>query len=224
MDKKQCHSLILLPSSALEKLGAGPKMILDGIVSDALALLQATQRPSVTNHHFDLKSDRGPIEKDIISSDDMMDGITMAGYHIERGARTFAAYAKAMIDDLGDGVKPYLKSWYLAIKLDPISAAFQGMDSAEMIEDFDLNAELISTDNRQIINEESINPDTYTEFKKLIFPAIDEINVEEFEIIKFMNTLSRLVKDNFGDDTVIRMKPYVIQFVRDVQDGFIWLN
>jgi hypothetical protein len=42
----------------------------------------------------------------------MLDGITLAGYHIEKGARTFAAYAKAMIDDLGESVKPYLKSWY----------------------------------------------------------------------------------------------------------------
>lgn len=46
----------------------------------------------------------------------MMDGITLAGYHIEKGARTFAAYARAMVDDLGDGVKPYLKSFYNALR------------------------------------------------------------------------------------------------------------
>lgn len=49
----------------------------------------------------------------------MLDGITLAGYHIEKGARTFAAYAKAMIGDLGDAVKPYLKSWYAAVSMDP---------------------------------------------------------------------------------------------------------
>jgi len=41
MDEKQSHSLILRPSSALEKLGAGPKAIMDGMVSDALALVQS---------------------------------------------------------------------------------------------------------------------------------------------------------------------------------------
>lgn len=51
-------------------------------------------------------------------------GITLAGYHIEKGARTFAAYARAMLADLGDGVKPYLKSWYAAVSLDPRAAGF----------------------------------------------------------------------------------------------------
>ncbi len=54
----------------------------------------------------------------------LMDGITLAGYHIEQGARTFTAYAKAMIEDLGDGVKPYLKSWYMAISFDPRASSF----------------------------------------------------------------------------------------------------
>lgn len=39
-------------------------------------------------------------------------GTEMAVYHIEKGARKFAAYAKAMIADLGDAVRPYLKSFY----------------------------------------------------------------------------------------------------------------
>lgn len=46
-------------------------------------------------------------------------GITLAGYHIERGARTFAAYAKAMVADLGDYVKPHLASWYEAARRYP---------------------------------------------------------------------------------------------------------
>jgi Na+-translocating ferredoxin:NAD+ oxidoreductase RnfG subunit len=54
----------------------------------------------------------------------LIDGVTLSGYHIEKGARTFAAYAKAMIADLGDKVRPYLKSWYMAVKFDPRSAEF----------------------------------------------------------------------------------------------------
>ncbi|MFN5348823.1 MAG: hypothetical protein ACK5A0_04700, partial [Polaromonas sp.] len=54
-------------------------------------------------------------------------GLTLAGYHIEKGARTFAAYAKAMIADLGDDVKPYLKSWYAGIAYDPRAAGLAGM-------------------------------------------------------------------------------------------------
>lgn len=39
-------------------------------------------------------------------------GTEMAVYHIENGARKFAEYAKAMIVDLGDTIRPYLKSFY----------------------------------------------------------------------------------------------------------------
>ena len=46
-------------------------------------------------------------------------GITLAGYHVEAGARGFAAYAKAMLDDLGDTVRPFLRSWYEALRYYP---------------------------------------------------------------------------------------------------------
>jgi hypothetical protein len=46
-------------------------------------------------------------------------GITLAGYHIEKGARSFAAYARAMIGDLGEGVRPYLRSWYEGVRYYP---------------------------------------------------------------------------------------------------------
>ncbi len=66
-------------------------------------------------------------------------GITLAGYHIEKGARTFAAYAKAMTEDLGDMVKPYLKSWYMGVKYDPRAADFDGMSTAGDVEAFNVN-------------------------------------------------------------------------------------
>lgn len=67
-------------------------------------------------------------------------GITLAGYHIERGARTFAAYAQAMLADLGETVRPYLKSWYMGVKYDPRSAALDGLDSAATVEATDVDA------------------------------------------------------------------------------------
>ena len=39
-------------------------------------------------------------------------GTEMAAYHIEAGARKFADYATHMIADLGDAIRPYLKSFY----------------------------------------------------------------------------------------------------------------
>lgn len=64
----------------------------------------------------------------------MQAGITLAGYHIERGARTFAAFAKAMLADLGEDVRPYLKSWYMGVKYDPRAVGFDGMSTGGEVE------------------------------------------------------------------------------------------
>lgn len=72
---------------------------------------------------------RGGIDPDLMAA-----GITLAGWHIEKGARKFAAYAKAMIEDMGEEVRPHLKSWYMGVKYDPRAAGFDGMDSAATVD------------------------------------------------------------------------------------------
>jgi hypothetical protein len=42
----------------------------------------------------------------------LIDGMTIAGAYIESGVRKFSDYARAMVDDFGDGVKPYLLSFW----------------------------------------------------------------------------------------------------------------
>lgn len=54
-------------------------------------------------------------------------GTQAAVFHIEAGARRFADYARAMIGDFGDWVKPYLPMWYVAAKRYPGLNA-EGMD------------------------------------------------------------------------------------------------
>ena len=39
-------------------------------------------------------------------------GTEMAVYHIEKGARKFADFVRSMVADLGDAIRPYLKSFY----------------------------------------------------------------------------------------------------------------
>src|SRR3990172_4512830 len=53
----------------------------------------------------------------------LIHGATIAGYHIEKGARTFAAYSKAMVEDLGEKIKPYLKMLYNAVRDHPDAEA-----------------------------------------------------------------------------------------------------
>ncbi len=42
----------------------------------------------------------------------LVDGMTIAGAYIESGVRKFSDYAKAMVEDFGEGVKPYLLSFW----------------------------------------------------------------------------------------------------------------
>jgi hypothetical protein len=65
-------------------------------------------------------------------------GITLAGYHIEAGARSFVEYAKAMVADLGDMARPYLRSWYEAVRYYPGFDA-QGMTPAAETDQIEKN-------------------------------------------------------------------------------------
>ena len=59
-------------------------------------------------------------------------GIELAGYYIEGGARAFADYAAKMVGDLGEAAKPYLRSWYEAVRYYPGFDA-TGMSTPEEI-------------------------------------------------------------------------------------------
>src|SRR5690606_6356569 len=71
----------------------------------------------------------------------LMDGMTIAGAYIEAGVRSFSDYAKRMIEDLGDGVKPYLLSFWEAARNYP-GLDTEGMTSVE--ESKRLHAELMT--------------------------------------------------------------------------------
>lgn len=77
-------------------------------------------------------------------------GTEMAVYHIEKGARKFKAYASAMIADLGDAIRPYLKSFYNAVRDMPEAEAaglVADMDSYDEVRSVDIaNFDKLSID------------------------------------------------------------------------------
>lgn len=56
----------------------------------------------------------------------MLAGFTLAGYHIEQGARNYSEFSQAMITDLGESIRPYLPVFYESIRHYP------GFDSSGM--------------------------------------------------------------------------------------------
>lgn len=71
----------------------------------------------------------------------MQAGISVAGYHLEAGARKFAAFAKAMIEDLGGNIKPYLKSFYNGVRDLPGVDFTKEMDDYGTVSGYDLDKE-----------------------------------------------------------------------------------
>jgi hypothetical protein len=53
-------------------------------------------------------------------------GMMLAGFHIEAGARKFSDFAKAMVGDIGENIRPYLRSFYESVRHYP------GFDNAGM--------------------------------------------------------------------------------------------
>lgn len=67
-------------------------------------------------------------------------GAEMAAYHIEAGARKFADFAKRMIEDLGDSIRPYLKSFYQGARYMPgMETLSAQMDDPNSVNNFDIN-------------------------------------------------------------------------------------
>ena len=58
------------------------------------------------------------------------DGVMIAGGYIEVGVRKFGDYAKAMVEAMGDGIKPYLLSFYEGVRHFP-GVDRDGMDTPD---------------------------------------------------------------------------------------------
>ena len=65
----------------------------------------------------------------------MPDAIIVGMYHVEAGVRKFADFAKAVIEDIGENVKPYLASAYMAARNDPQLRQFRAeFDTQETVD------------------------------------------------------------------------------------------
>lgn len=81
----------------------------------------------------------------------LVDGMTIAGAYIESGVRNFKSYAKLMMDDFGDGIKPYLLSFWEGARNYP------GLDSTGMTsaaESATLNDEM-TQNNGKVVDDEN---------------------------------------------------------------------
>ena len=262
MTGKDSNALVVRAASGIQATGQGPKGILSGMVGDALALARHSGRAMVTKRPFGAYEFS---ENNVISADHtlvdqlssgidpkmMRDGINLVCFHIKSGAYTFAALTKAMIDDLGDGVKPYLKSWYMAVKYDLGAKNFYHMDDAATVEAF--NFEILTSDfdtegsgspeelinqsgvykyKPELLQDAAISPfeeDIYTQVKPLLLTIVQAmheisfINSTLWDIREAMKTVAPMLIEQLGIEPDIAQKitPYINRFIFDVDSKLI---
>lgn len=85
-------------------------------------------------------------------------GAEMAAYHIEAGARKFEDYAKRMIMDMGDAIRPYLKSFYDGVKRFPgiDDSLLKEMTPYDELDKIDVNSITLNEDEQTEANTEAI--------------------------------------------------------------------
>ncbi|MDD4852971.1 MAG: PLxRFG domain-containing protein [Acinetobacter towneri] len=128
-------------------------------------------------------------------------GTELAVYHIERGARKFAALAKNIANDLDvsvEKIRPYLRSWYNGARdmMEDMGADIQGMDSAETV-----RAELAKLDNPQ---QQSNTVQSKTE--TVVTPA-----GREFEVRHKVVEASDLITSNLDSGAINAEYPQALQ-------------
>ena len=85
-------------------------------------------------------------------------GAEMAAYHIEAGARKFEDYAKRMIMDMGDAIRPYLKSFYDGVRRFPgvDESLLKEMTPYDELDKIDVNSITLNEDEQTEADTEAI--------------------------------------------------------------------
>ena len=121
-------------------------------------------------------------------------GTEMAVYHLEKGARKFTEYAKAMIADLGDAIRPYLKSFY------------NGARNLPEVEGSEIAADMTPYDEVQQFNVATFDKEHSNLFTTIEIVAAEQAHQKEAEqakreIINQRNTERRNKDEQASEST-----------------------
>lgn len=106
-------------------------------------------------------------------------GAEMAAYHVEAGARKFVDFAKRMISDMGDNVRPYLKLFYNAVRDFPGMESYESeMTPYEKVRSTDINNIKLEEDEQTETDKETVTGEAET-FASQAESRIEEAGTEE---------------------------------------------
>ena len=146
----------------------------------------------------------------------LSDGLIMAGYHVEKGARKFAEFAREMIREFGDKICPYLKSFYNGLRDLPEAAELsKEMDDYGTVAQFDVNRISIEEPKAQN-NKPNGLMEQYSEIKKqypnalLLFRMGDDYELyaqDAVDASKILN-IGSSTTNRLGEQTIFAKFPY----------------
>lgn len=127
----------------------------------------------------------------------MIDEITIAGYHIERGVRKFADFARELIKEFGDGIRERLKPMYNYFRDIPEGRPYRDeMDHYDTVMAFDLDAITAEEEQSAAVEEEPEHK--YDAGDKVIYKGhnciVTEVQNDGTYIIEYPNALGINVK------------------------------
>lgn len=119
------------PSSSVLKpgYGEGNKLVSKSRAEELTKRLREKLNPK-GNQGNTLADEQPSIDTELISI-----GMELAAFHIEAGNKSFEDFSRTMIGDLGEAVRPYLKSFYMAARSFP-GMNTKGMNNEQEIERF----------------------------------------------------------------------------------------
>lgn len=147
--------------------GASNKIFTEDKAAKARAILKAKLNGTQLN---------AGIDPEILTA-----GIDLAGYHIEAGARKFVDFSSKMIADIGDTIKPYLKSLYLAVRNYP------GIDNKGMNTEAELDRIITATT--------KLTYDQFVEQYKEAFKQGNKYKPNEVGFSHYADEMARLADD-----------------------------
>ena len=133
-------------------------------------------------------------------------GAEMAAYHVEAGARKFGDFAKRMVNDLGDGIKPYLKAIYNAARdLPGMETLESQMDEYSAVKSADIDAVIEQQSKVEEAPEvqETVEQRTYS-LTEPVEQKEDTRDGSPFHLVKMTTKLDdwtglkKIAKDNGG--------------------------
>lgn len=120
-------------------------------------------------------------------------GAEMAAYHVEAGARKFADFAKRMLADMGEEIRPYLKLFYNAVREFPGMESYEvEMDPYEEVRNTDINSIKLEEDEQTEANTETIVSEAETVASKAEADAAGTAEVKKQRLKEIDDALEKV--------------------------------